>query len=163
MKKVFIVGAMLLASFILGASSSIALARGNTPILSQFIQRVWVENWPAIQKVTVENQNPLPVSFPATGFNVEGSVEVTNLPKTQNVEGNVAVTNLPETQKVQITNPLPLPVTMGGGTQQWQYHKSCESAAGTWNNLGSQGWEMIEVYNTGAAICGTVFVYKKPL
>ena len=39
---------------------------------------------------------------------VDGTVEVSNLPQTQQVAGEVQVTNLPEVQKVEADHPLPV-------------------------------------------------------
>ena len=41
---------------------------------------------------------------------VDGTVEISNLPTTQQVVGEVQVTNLPEVQQVTVTEPLPVSI-----------------------------------------------------
>ena len=47
---------------------------------------------------------------------VDGTVEVSNLPQTQQVAGEVQVTNLPEVQQVTVTEPLPVSINENNAT-----------------------------------------------
>ena len=84
---------------------------------------------------------------------VDGTVEVSNLPQTQQVAGEIEVTNLPEVQKVEADQPLPVslygtieglladrpnPGTVPIGTRYWAVDTGeyAVSTGTTWRVLG---------------------------